>query len=152
MNRKTRSFLLGLIAATALACAGLHPDTPPQAPRGRRRRRARRVWGGGAQNAEPQAYDRVITKDAKTTKGLFTVHQIQERYFFEIPKSELGKEFLWNTQIAKTALGVGYGGGQLVNKVVKWESERESRSASRGELRGFGRSQFADRGGGEGCE
>ena len=47
----------------------------------------------------------MITKDAKTSKGLFTVHQIKERYYYEIPKSELGKDFLWNSQIAKTTLG-----------------------------------------------
>ena len=69
---------------------------------------------------DPQPYDRVITKDAKTTKGLFTVHQVRQRYYYEIPTSELDKEFLWNTQIAKTTLGAGYGGGQLTNKVVKW--------------------------------
>jgi hypothetical protein len=63
----------------------------------------------------------VITKEAKTSKGLFTVHQIKERYYYEIPKSELGKDLLWNSQIAKTTAGAGYGGGQLVDKVIRWE-------------------------------
>ena len=121
MNRKIRAIFLGLLAATALLAQDPPaPDTPPQAPAGGGGG-GRGGFGGGAQSAEPQAYDRVITKEAKTTKGLFTVHQIKERYFFEIPKSELGKAYLWNTQIAKTALGAGYGGGQLVDKVVKWE-------------------------------
>jgi hypothetical protein len=63
----------------------------------------------------------VITKEAKTSKGLFTVHQIKERYYYEIPKSELGKDLLWNSQIARTTAGAGYGGGQLVDKVIRWE-------------------------------
>ena len=63
----------------------------------------------------------MITKEAKTSKGIFTVHQVKERYFYEIPKGQLDKEFLWNTQIAKTTLGVGYGGGQLADHVVRWE-------------------------------
>jgi hypothetical protein len=78
--------------------------------------------GGGALAApNPQPFDRVITKDAKSKKGLFTVYQIGERYFYEIPKSELGKEYLWNTQIAKNTLGAGYGGSQITDKVVAWD-------------------------------
>jgi len=70
---------------------------------------------------EIRPYDRVITKDAKTTPGVFTVHRIKERVYYEIPKSELGKEFLWVSQIAKTTLGAGYGGQAAGNRVVKWE-------------------------------
>ena len=78
--------------------------------------------GGGALPApNPQPFDRVINKDAKTKKGLFTVYQVGERYYYEIPKAELGKQYLWNTQIAKTTIGVGYGGGQVTNRVVAWE-------------------------------
>jgi len=69
----------------------------------------------------PQPFDRVITKEAKSKKGLFTIHQVGERYYYEIPKNELGAQYLWNTQIAKTTMGVGYGGGQVTNRVVAWE-------------------------------
>lgn len=79
--------------------------------------------GGGAAQAapNPQPFERVINKDAKTKKGLFTVHQVGERFYYEIPKSELGTQYLWNTQIAKTTVGVGYGGGQVANRVIAWE-------------------------------
>jgi hypothetical protein len=79
--------------------------------------------GGGAAlgTPNPQPFDRVITKEAKSKKGLFTVHQIGERFFYEIPKKELGKQYLWNTQISKTTVGAGYGGGQVTEKVVAWE-------------------------------
>ncbi len=70
---------------------------------------------------EPRPYDRVITKDAKSTPGVFTVHRIRESVFYEIPKKELGKDFLWVSQIAKTAIGVGYGGQAMGNRVVRWE-------------------------------
>ncbi len=70
---------------------------------------------------DPQPYDKVITKDAKTKKGLFTVHQVKDKYYYEIPKAQLNKEFLWVTQIAKTTNGVGYGGQMLGSRVVRWE-------------------------------
>src|SRR4051812_24395517 len=116
LNRVPR---LLLIAACSVAFLAAQDDPPAQtpAPTG-----GRGGFGGGVQTPpNPQAYDRVITKEAKSSKGLFTVHQIQERYFYEIPKKELGRELLWNSQIAKTTLGAGYGGGQYANKVVRWD-------------------------------
>src|SRR5262249_26536181 len=73
------------------------------------------------QSTEPKPYDRVITKEAKSDEGVFTIHTIKEKVYYEIPKSELGKEFLWVSQIAKTTLGAGYGGQAAGNRVVKWE-------------------------------
>src|SRR5436189_1311078 len=70
---------------------------------------------------EPKPYEKVITKDAKSDEGVFTVHAIKEKTYYEIPKAELGKEFLWVSQIARTTLGAGYGGQAAGNRVVKWE-------------------------------
>ena len=115
MNRITVVVLASLCASVGLYA---QDDTPAQAaPQGGR------GGGRGAAAAEPQPYDRVITKDAKTAKGLFTVHQVKDTYYYEIPKSELGKDFLWNSQIAKTTIGVGYGGGQYADLVVRWEQK-----------------------------
>ena len=74
-----------------------------------------------APSTDPQPYDKVITKDAKSAKGIFTVHQIKDRYYYEIPKGELDKEFLLNVRVAKTTVGVGYGGDQMSDLVVRWE-------------------------------
>lgn len=100
---------------TAFAARKTQDGAPPAAGQERP--------GGGRpdQSAEPRPYDRVITKDAKSDKGVFTVHRLRDRVFYEIPKSELGKEFLWVNQIARTTLGVGYGGQAMGNRVVKWE-------------------------------
>ena len=77
--------------------------------------------GGRAPEPEIRPYDRVITKDAKSDDGIFTVHRIKDRIYYEIPKDRLGREFLWVSQIAKTTLGAGYGGQAAGNRVVKWE-------------------------------
>ena len=78
---------------------------------------------GRPSSAEPEIkpYDKVITKDAKSTPGIFTVHQIKDKYYYEIPNAELGKDFLWVQQIARTTLGAGYGGQALGSRVVRWE-------------------------------
>ncbi|HEY1950621.1 MAG TPA: zinc-dependent metalloprotease [Bryobacteraceae bacterium] len=79
-----------------------------------------RPLGLGASQT-PQAYDKVITKDAKSKAGIFTVHEVKEKYYYEIPKTELNREFLLVTQVARTTLGAGYGGQELGERVVRWE-------------------------------
>src|SRR5690348_5792018 len=79
---------------------------PPETQQGGGRPGAGR---GGQQNTEPQPYDRVITKDAKTMEGVFTIHRIKDKLYYEIPKSQLGNEFLWVSLIAKTTEGAGQG-------------------------------------------
>ena len=80
---------------------------------------------------ELRPYDRVITKDAKSDQGVFTVHRIRDRVYYEIPKDMLGREFLWVTQIAKTTLGAGYGGQAAGNRVVRWERRGDGAAAQR---------------------
>src|SRR5258708_19147661 len=77
--------------------------------------------GRPEQQPEIKPYDKVITKEAKSDEGIFTIHTVKEKVYYEIPKSELTKEFLWVSQIAKTTLGAGYGGQAAGNRVVKWE-------------------------------
>ena len=92
------------------------PPAPPAAPAGQER-----PGRPDQQPAEPRPYERVITKEAKSDEGIFTIHTIKEKIYYEIPKSELQKEFLWVSQIAKTTMGAGYGGQAAGNRVVKWE-------------------------------
>ncbi|MFL6467100.1 MAG: zinc-dependent metalloprotease [Pyrinomonadaceae bacterium] len=110
-------FAVVLCISAALPLLAQEPTSTPETPAG-----GQRPPGfGGAASQDPQPYEKVITKDAKTKKGLFTVHQVKDKFYYEIPKSEIGKEFLWVTQIARTTLGVGYGGQALGRRVVKWE-------------------------------
>ncbi|MET2984469.1 zinc-dependent metalloprotease [Aureibaculum conchae] len=68
-------------------------------------------------------YNKVITKEAKTDEGLFKVHKLDEKYFYEIPDSLLEREMLMVTRIAKTASGIGFGGGKQNTKVVRWQKK-----------------------------
>ncbi len=68
-----------------------------------------------------QPFDKVITKDAKTDEGLFNVHRIDKKYFFEIPNDMLGRDMLMVSRIAKTASGIGFGGGKTNTQMLRWE-------------------------------
>jgi hypothetical protein len=69
----------------------------------------------------PRAYDRVILPETKTQKGIFKVHHVNTCYYYEIPASELGKDFLLEGQIARNTLGAGYGGRMVGALAVRWE-------------------------------
>ncbi|WP_179344742.1 zinc-dependent metalloprotease [Winogradskyella ursingii] len=72
---------------------------------------------------DPKPYDKVITKDAKSDQGLFTVHKVDDSYFYEIPDSLFEREMLMVTRISKTASGLGFGGGKLSEQVLRWQKK-----------------------------
>ncbi len=108
--------LLGaaLLGAPATAKAQEPPQGETAPPRPLQRPGAREA------SQEPKPYDQVITKDAVSDPGVFTVHRIKDKLYFEIPPAELGREFLWVNQIKRTTPGVGYGGQALGNRIVRW--------------------------------
>ena len=70
-------------------------------------------------------YDTIVTKGYKTDKGLFNVHRKDDNYLFEIPDSLLKREMLMVTRIAKTASGIGFGGGKTNTQVLRWEKKNK---------------------------
>ncbi len=64
----------------------------------------------------PKAFSDVITKKAISQKGVFTVHFQDDKYYFEIPDSLLGREMLAVTRFAKVAGGARRYGGEEVNE------------------------------------
>ena len=133
--------LLPILAALAVAPFALTQTPPPQTPQAPHRPRPSQpqtppatpvdpnggpgqnpgLRGGQARPAGPRPYDEVVTKEAKSDAGVFTVHRIDDKVLFEIPKAELGKEMLFATEIAATPAGSGgYGGTAAGHKVVRW--------------------------------
>jgi hypothetical protein len=70
-------------------------------------------------------YKKVVTKEHKTDEGLFKVHTKDDTYLFEIPDSLLKREMLMVTRIAKTANGIGFGGGKTNTQVLRWEKKNK---------------------------
>ena len=68
-------------------------------------------------------YAKVITKDAKSDEGLFTVHKVDDLFFYEIQDSLFDKEMLMVTRISKTASGIGFGGGKQNTQVLRWQKK-----------------------------
>ena len=73
-----------------------------------------------------QPYARVITGKAKTMNGFFKVHNVEGRYYFEIPDSLFGRDVLIVNRIVKAPVDmqkrkVGYPGDQIGDEVIRFE-------------------------------
>ncbi len=75
----------------------------------------------------PKPFREVITGKAQTSKGLFTVHKIEDKYYFEIADSLMGREFMAVTRVSKAATDLGYGGEQANRQVLRWEKGPDNR-------------------------
>jgi len=69
-------------------------------------------------------YNEVISENAISDDGLFTIHQVDEKYFYEIPFDLLGKDMLLVSRISKVAPGFGGGftsaGSKVNEQVIRW--------------------------------
>lgn len=67
-------------------------------------------------------YTDVVTKDAVTQQGLFKVHRIDDRILFEIPANMLGREMLWQTEVAQLAQASreGYPGANAGTRIIRF--------------------------------
>src|SRR6267378_4346649 len=70
---------------------------------------------------EPKPYDDVIPKTAKSLPGVFTVHRVDDKIFFEIPKDGFDKLMLWQAEVAKGPAGVTWGGYSLGSRYLRWD-------------------------------
>ena len=75
---------------------------------------------------KPKSYEDIITKEAVTDHGLFDVHKVKDKYYYEINDSLLGREMLMVTRIAKTASGIGFGGGKQNTQVLRWHKKDQN--------------------------
>lgn len=108
--------LLAVTFATVSSFAqppGLRPDT------------TRRPGGN---NFGMKPYKEIITSKAISDEGLFWVHKVEDKYYFEIPDSLFGREILVVNRISKAAAGMrssgsffGYGGDQIGQNVIRFE-------------------------------
>ena len=130
--------LLVLLLVAATGCGGAAPASTPS-PAGQEGGRP----GGGrdSQEAGPKPFDDVITEDAVSDEGLFTVHKVGDDYFFQIPDSLMGRDMLLISRSSGIPAGMGFTpAGMSVNEqLIRFE-----RMGDRVLLRKYGTQNMAD--------
>lgn len=121
------------VTVGALAC-NLAPATTPTPARATQR--SARTGGdstrAGADSSRggPRPYDRVITREAKSRRGMFDVHRVADKLYFEIPRRELNKDMLLVGRFTRAAAANprlpggqfgNYGGDEFAERTLRWD-------------------------------
>ena len=113
--------VLSLVSSLCFSCATVKKSskaknqqttavTKPQAPK--------------KKQGKIKDYNEVITKDAITDKGLFDVHVVDDKYYFEIPTKYLNTDMLLVSRLAKLPANLGGGyvnaGTKTSTRMINW--------------------------------
>ena len=110
--------------ATTGGRGGGAPGTPGDSTVGDTATGAGRAGGAPTGAAAPRPYNRVITPQAITRRGLFAVHRVGDRLYFEIPRNTLNKDMLLVGRYARSAGNPNSGpfaGDQFAEQTLRWE-------------------------------
>ncbi|MBB6611889.1 zinc-dependent metalloprotease [Pontibacter sp. Tf4] len=112
----------------ALLLAGAVIAPPASAQKSKKKKKAQQEVTVPQQapkkdDGQPKPYAQVITDKALTDEGLFKVHRLDDKYYYEIPDTLLGRDMLMVSRIAKTAANIGYGGEELNTQMLRWEKK-----------------------------
>jgi len=69
-------------------------------------------------------YAELISDEAISDEGLFTVHQVDDKYYFEIPFELLEREILIVSRISGHVKGLNFGGAGMKSRpqqVIRWQ-------------------------------
>lgn len=70
---------------------------------------------------EQKKYDELMKNPAlKSQDGVFKVHRVDDKVYFEIPESKLGRIFLWQAEIAELPKSLGYPGTPAGTKTFRF--------------------------------
>jgi hypothetical protein len=101
--------ILSVVALVVVVASYLVAQTPPSTP------------PSTPAKTGPKKYDEVITKEARSDSGLFIVHRLKGKLYYEIPFSRLGAQMILVSTQARAQAGVGYGGDGIARRVVTWD-------------------------------
>ena len=105
--------------AVASALAAQDPAPTPTQPQ-----QTPAAQGAGAAGRRPRPYAQVINERARTEHGGITVHRVDERWFFELPDSLAGRDWLLVSRISGVPANLGgftSSGQSLEERVVRWQ-------------------------------
>lgn len=84
---------------------------------------------GGGNSGDMKSFSDIVTDKAETDEGLFNIHKIGKKYYFEISDDLLDREMLLVTRVAGSTENFSFGGaGQKARsqQVIRWQRKENS--------------------------
>ncbi|MEI7987366.1 MAG: DUF5118 domain-containing protein, partial [Armatimonadota bacterium] len=114
-----RAILIALSLVFAVSTVNAQGTPPPAAPPAATKQEPPKVED--KRTAEQKKYEEMMKNPLiKTQEGVFKVHRIEDRVYFEIPESKYGKVFLWQAEIAELPKALGFPGTPAGTKTIKF--------------------------------
>jgi len=125
MNHLAGVVSLALLAATAAAAdAPTTPNKPaqdaPAVPAAASASASSATATPAATPDEPKPYDKVVTAEAKSQDGLFKIHTLKNKLYFEIPKAMLEQQLLMVATATAVPAGSDHIGREINEDVVRF--------------------------------
>jgi len=128
--KKNLIFAILTVASLAAVRAQNKPANPAVTPADTTKKTAGLALSGVAKT-QPKLYNQVITDKAITRRGMITTHKLEDKYFFEIADSTLGRDILVVSRISRAGAEVrsasGYAGDQIGSTVIRFEKGPSNR-------------------------
>ena len=118
---KQALLLVVIVLATVAPAFSQHKRHPDSSATDTSRLKASTLPAFPMPHQGPKPYKEVITDKAVSHQGLFTVHKVDDKWYFEIPDSMLLREFMAITRFGKTGGGGVYGGELANQQTLEWE-------------------------------
>ena len=68
-----------------------------------------------------KSYSDIITDKAVSDLGIFDVHKVEDKYYFELNDSILGRDMMMVTRVVKMSNEIPLSAHKLSEQVIKWE-------------------------------
>ena len=82
-----------------------------------------------AKEKKETEYDKLLKKEgALSQEGLFIVRHIEDKYYFEVPDSMLGRLFLWVTRFTAVPQGFGQFAGEEITHCTVYFEQRDEKT------------------------
>src|SRR3984957_11871144 len=118
---KQALLLVVIVLATVAPAFSQHKRHPDSSATDTSRLKAAALPAFPMPHQGPKPYKEVITDKAVSHQELFTVHKVEDKWYFEIPDSMLEREFMAITRFGKTGGGGIYGGELANQQTLEWE-------------------------------
>ena len=128
--RAAMAALVTLLALSSTACLAQNTDTA-----------ATRALAGAKKDSAKtkiRPYKEVVPASARTSRGLFLIHKVDDRYLAEIPDSLLGRDMLVVNRIVKAPVGssiakvllgglFSYAGDEIGHEIIRFDKLTEDK-------------------------
>lgn len=116
-----RAILLALSLAFSATTVWAQTTPPATGPVKQDEKKADPPKQEDKRTPEQKKYDELMKNPAlKTQEGVFKVHRVEEKVYFEIPEDKYGKPFLWQAEIAEMPKALGFPGTPCGTKTLRF--------------------------------